>query len=250
MKLDHLRRLTDDTGMLQHAIFTIPNRAEGYTTDDNARALILAVLLGNGKSAFWQGRFINGNLGSPLFGIPGTCLQPDESQIQNFLRYDRRWNEPIGSEDSHGRALWAIGTVLGRSQNDGLRGAAGRLFEFSLPAALEFSSPRAWAYTLLGIQEYLDSYPGDRDAQKVQSSLSRRLLEMYESIRRPDWKWFENVVAYGNARLPQAYFSQAQLARMTGWFLPASNPSIGYPQRNTVKSTATLFQSVRKASIA
>jgi len=85
-----------------------------------------------------------------------------------------------------------------------LRGAAGRLFEFSLPAAVEFSSPRAWAYTLLGIQEYLNSYPGDRDAQKVRSVLSRRLLEMYESIRSPDWKWFENVLAYGNARLPQA----------------------------------------------
>ena len=93
---------------------------------------------------------------------------------------------------------------MARSEDQGLRGAAGRLFEFSLPAALEFSSPRAWAYTLLGIQEYLNSYPGDRDAQKVRSVLSRRLLEMYESIRSPDWKWFENVLAYGNARLPQA----------------------------------------------
>src|SRR5438045_506715 len=83
-------------------------------------------------------------------------------------------------------------------------GAAGRLFESSLPAAVEFSSPRAWAYSLLGIQEYLTSYPGDRDAQKLQFALSRRLLEMYESIRSPDWKWFEDVLAYGNARLPQA----------------------------------------------
>ena len=78
------------------------------------------------------------------------------------------------------------------------------MFEFSLPAALEFTSPRAWAYCLLGIQEYLTSYPGDRDAQKMRSALSRRLLEMYESVRRPDWNWFENVLAYGNARLPQA----------------------------------------------
>jgi len=110
----------------------------------------------------------------------------------------------VGSEDSHGRALWGLGTVLGRSQDQGCRGAAGRLFEFSLPAAVEFTSPRAWAYTLLGIQEYLTSYPGDRDAQKVRAALSERLLAMYESVRRPDWKWFENVLAYGNARLPQA----------------------------------------------
>jgi hypothetical protein len=127
-----------------------------------------------------------------------------KGRYRNFLGYDRRWNEPVGSEDCHGRALWALGTTLGGSQDQGLRGAAGRLFEFSLPAVLEFSSPRAWAYSLLGIQEYLTSYPGDRDAQKVRSALSRRLLEMYESIRRPDWKWFENVLAYGNARLPQS----------------------------------------------
>ena len=125
-------------------------------------------------------------------------------RFRNFLAYDRRWSEAQGSEDCHGRALWSLGTVLSRSEDRGLRCAAGRLFEFSLPAAVEFSSPRAWAYTLLGIQEYLNSYPGDRDAQKVRSVLSRRLLEMYESIRSPDWKWFENVLAYGNARLPQA----------------------------------------------
>jgi hypothetical protein len=112
--------------------------------------------------------------------------------------------EDQGSEDSHGRALWALGTLLARSANHGLRGAAGRLFEFSLPAVIEFHSPRACAYALLGIQEYLASYPGDRDAQRVRFALGRRLLNMYESIRRPDWKWCEDVLAYGNARLPQA----------------------------------------------
>jgi hypothetical protein len=132
------------------------------------------------------------------------AFNPAKGRFRNFLGYNRQWNEAEGSEDSHGRALWGLGTVLGRSRDQGLRCAAGRLFEFSLPAALEFSSPRAWAYTLLGIQEYLDSYPGDRDAQQIRSALSRRLLEMYESIRSPDWKWFENILAYGNARLPQA----------------------------------------------
>jgi glycosyltransferase involved in cell wall biosynthesis len=205
LNLNHLNRLTDDTGMLQHSIFTVPNRREGYTTDDNARALIFAVQLGQmekrqsgdvnpptEKSALRYSAFLE------------HAFNSAKGRFKNFLRYDRRWNEPVGSEDSHGRALWALGTVLGRSQDLGLRGAAGRLFEFSLPAVLEFHSPRAWAYTLLGIQEYLTSYPGDRDAQKVQSALSRRLLEMYESLRRSNWKWFENVLAYGNARLPQA----------------------------------------------
>jgi hypothetical protein len=207
LKLTRVNALTDDTGMLQHAIFTIPNRAEGYTTDDNARALILTVLveqLGRDKDRFRNTEAANPDWPFRYLAFLEHAFHAEKKRFRNFLGYDHLWREDQGSEDSHGRALWALGTLLARSENHGLRGAAGRLLEFSLPAAVEFSSPRAWAYTLLGIQEYLDSYPGDRDAQKVRSVLSRRLLEMYESIRGPDWKWFENVLAYGNARLPQA----------------------------------------------
>src|ERR1700688_3785871 len=211
LKLNHLIQMTDDTGMLQHSIFTIPNRREGYTTDDNARALIFSVLLKQMETERMEKEPQNqvGQLESQISNSAGLYLSflehafnPAKGRFKNFLRYDRRWNEPVGSEDCHGRALWGLGTVLGQSKDQGLRGAAGRLFEFSLPAVLEFSSPRAWAYTVLGIEEYLTSYPGDRDAQKMRSALSQRLLEMYASIRRPDWRWFENVVAYGNARFP------------------------------------------------
>ena len=210
LKLDHLDQMTDDTGILQHSIFTIPNRREGYTTDDNARALIFSVQLEHlekdqpQKNQVGKSDYAASNSAGLYLSFLEHAFNPAKGRFKNFLRYDRRWNESVGSEDSHGRALWGLGTVLGRSQDLGLRGAAGRLFEFSLPAVLEFSSPRAWAYTLLGIQEYLDSYPGDRDAQKVRFALSHRLLEMYQSIRTPHWKWFENVLAYGNARLPQA----------------------------------------------
>jgi hypothetical protein len=210
LKLNHLARLTDDTGMLQHAIFTIPNYSEGYTTDDNARALIFTVLMEQrskeqlGKTDFAIPDLVTPDSSFRYLAFLEHAFNPVKGRFRNFLGYDRQWSEAEGSEDCHGRALWGLGTVLGRSREQGLRCAAGRLFEFSLPAALEFSSPRAWAYTLLGIQEYLDFYPGDRDAQQVKSALSRRLLEMYESIRSPDWKWFENILAYGNARLPQA----------------------------------------------
>ena len=257
LKLNHFHRMTDDTGMLQHSIFTIPNRREGYTTDDNARALIFAVLLGQVEK-HRSGEVSRSTESSALryAAFLEHAFNPAKGRFKNFLRYDRRWNEPVGSEDSHGRALWALGTVLGRSQDQGLRGAAGRLFEFSLPAVLEFNSPRAWAYALLGIQEYLDSYPGDRDAQKVRASLSRRLLEMYESIRRPDWKWFENVVAYANARLPQAllvvgsacsddrmisaglesldWLSQTQRCEINGHFVPIG--SQGFYHQNGEKA--------------
>ena len=210
LKVTHINALTDDTGILQHAIFTIPNRGEGYTTDDNARALIFTVVLdqlgveqpeidclGKAESANpdWAFRYL---------AFLEHAFDAKKKRFRNFLGYDRRWMEDQGSEDSHGRALWAVGTVLARSANHGLRGAAGRLFEFSLPAVLEFYSPRACAYALLGIQEYLHSYPGDRDAQHVRLALARRLLDMYESIRRPSWNWFEDILAYGNARLPQA----------------------------------------------
>jgi hypothetical protein len=209
LNLGHLHRLTDDTGMLQHSIFTIPNRKEGYTTDDNARALVFTVLLE---------QLVRTDAASPaLTTADASCrylaflehaFNPATGRFRNFLGYNRRWIEANGtghaSEDCHGRALWALGTVLGRSADQGLRGAAGRLFEYSIPAAMEFYSPRACAYTMLGIQEYLSSYPGDRDAQRVRSALAQRLLKMYESIRTPDWNWFEDVLAYGNARLPQA----------------------------------------------
>ncbi len=205
VKLNHLAALTDDTGILQHAIFTIPNRNEGYTSDDNARALIFAVLLAQERKE--QGEpvdAVTADFSCRYLSFLEHAFDPARGRFRNFFDYSRRWNELAGSEDSHGRALWSLGTVLGRSEEQGLKSAAGRLFEFSLPAVVEFYSPRACAYALLGIQEYLSSYSGDRDAQKIRSVLSRRLLAMYESIRRPDWKWFENVAAYGNARLPEA----------------------------------------------
>jgi hypothetical protein len=210
LKLNHVNTLTDDTGMLQHAIFTIPNRAEGYTTDDNARALIFSVLLdqlGGDQSGTEQlGKAESANPDWPFryLAFLEHAFNPEKKRFRNFLGYNHRWKEEQGSEDSHGRALWALGTLLARSTNQGLRGAAGRLFEVSLPAVVEFHSPRACAYALLGMQEYLHAYPGDRDAQRVRLALAQRLLEMYESIRRPGWQWFEDVVAYGNARLSQA----------------------------------------------
>jgi len=225
LNLNHVNALTDATGMLQHAIFTIPNRSEGYTTDDNARALIFTVLLDQlhkqqlgknppGKDLRDQDQRRMNHFGVTEWGNPDWAARylaflehafnAKTNRFRNFLGYDHRWMEDRGSEDSHGRALWALGTVLAQSSSPGLRGAAGRLLEFSLPVVVEFYSPRACAYALLGIQEYLHSYPGDRDAQRVRLALARRLLDMYESIRRPDWHWFEEVVAYGNARLSQA----------------------------------------------
>lgn len=205
-KLDHVDRLTDDTGMIQHAIYTLPNRSEGYATDDNARALMLTVMLEQCRAGEIAGIPAQHDWPFRYLALLEHAFNPENKRFRNFLGYDRRWMERQGSEDSHGRAIWALGTLLGRSSDPGLKGAAERLFKASLPAVLEFYSPRACAYTLLGVEECLQTAQKDQEEDLLHARfvLGRRLLEMYSSIRAPDWPWFENVVAYGNARLPQA----------------------------------------------
>jgi hypothetical protein len=201
VKLDHLYRLTDDTGIVEHAIFAVPNYREGYATDDNARALIVAVLLEQiGITAAAKG---NG-LAYRYLAFLWFALEPTTNRFRNSMSYERQWLEDMGSEDSHGRALWGLGTVLGRSKDAALRGAAGRLFEFTFPVALGFRSPRAWAYALLGLQEYLDCFPGDRTAASAADALGHRLLTAYHANQPAEWKWFEGIVTYSNGRLPEA----------------------------------------------
>jgi len=201
VKLDHLRRMTDYTGILEHAVFNVPNYPEGYSTDDNARALIVAVLLeefGTGTAAG------SPDLASRYLAFLWLAFDQTSKRFRNCLSYERQWQESEGSEDSHGRALWGLGTVLGRTKHAGLMGAAGRLFELAVPAAVEFKSLRACAFALLGLQEYLESFPGDRAALIAVDTLANRLLNSYIANNSVDWKWFENVLAYSNARLPQA----------------------------------------------
>jgi glycosyltransferase involved in cell wall biosynthesis len=201
VKLDHLLRMTDTTGIVEHAIFVVPNYPEGYSTDDNARALIIAILLEEFGSAAPAG---SQDLASRYLAFLWLAFDPITRRFRNCLSYERQWQEAEGSEDSHGRALWGLGTVLGRTKDVGLRGAAGRLFELAIPAAVEFKSPRACAFALLGLLEYLESFPGDRAALNAADALANRLLDSYLAHRSTDWKWYENELAYSNARLPQA----------------------------------------------
>jgi hypothetical protein len=193
--MDHLLSMTDDTGILQHAIFSLPNCHEGYTTDDNARALIVAVLLNGSSHAGLSRRYLT---------FLWNAFHDKTGRFRNFLSYDRRWLEETGSEDSHGRGLWAVGTVLGNAKDPGLRGAAGRLFEKAFPAAATFTSPRAWAFSILGMQGYLDWFPGDRVVQGARNLLANRLLDIYERAHSQSWHWFETSLSYSNARLSQA----------------------------------------------
>jgi glycosyltransferase involved in cell wall biosynthesis len=201
VKLDHLQRMTDHTGIIEHAVFVVPNYPEGYTTDDNARALIVAILL-EGFAGITPTATLD--LASHYLAFLWLAFDPVTKRFRNCLSYERQWQEAEGSEDSHGRALWGLGTVLGRTKDAGLRGAAGRLFELAVPAAVEFKSPRACAFALLGLLEYLESFPGDRAALNAADALANRLLDSYRVHSSAKWKWFEDVLAYSNARLPQA----------------------------------------------
>jgi hypothetical protein len=144
------------------------------------------------------------NLSHRYLAFLWLAFNTDSGRFRNFLGYDRTWLESVGSDDSHGRALWSVGVVLGTSRNAGLRGAAGRLFEAAVPATLNFTSPRAWAFSILGLQAYLDWFPGDRIIQGVRNVLANRLLDIYERTYSETWKWFEKSLSYSNARLSQA----------------------------------------------
>jgi len=202
LNTDHLFAMTDDTGILQHAIFSLPNSREGYTTDDNARALIVSTRMDGAPAREHRANQLD--LSPRYLAFLWLAFNSDIGRFRNFLGYDRNWLEDVGSEDSHGRALWALGNVLGRSRNAGLRGAAGRLFQAAVQAVLTFSSPRAWAFSVLGLQAYLDWFPGDRAMQGVRNTLANRLLDIYERSHSETWRWFEKSLSYSNARLPQA----------------------------------------------
>jgi glycosyltransferase involved in cell wall biosynthesis len=198
LKLDHLQHLTDKTGIFQHAIFTIPNYQEGYTTDDNVRALIVSTLLeevGNEEAIELSTRYL---------AFTWYAFNSDTRRFRNFMNFQRSWLEEMGSEDSHGRALWSLGTVLGRSYVPALQNMAGRVFQLSLLAILETTSPRSWAFALIGIHEYLRRYAGDSRVMQVQEELAERLLRLYQENNSKNWHWFEKKLTYCNATLSHA----------------------------------------------
>ena len=205
-RLDHLSRLTDSTGMFQHATFTIPNYFEGYCTDDNARALMLTVLL----EELGQDDPEIHRIATTTAAFLQAAFDRDQKRFRNFMAYDRRWLENAGSEDSQGRALWALGTCVGWSKRPDLPAWAASHFELALSPVVEMSSPRAWAFTLLGIHEYLRRFSGDRVTGQIRDALMARLVDLFERTATSDWPWFEEVLSYDNARLPQALIASGR----------------------------------------
>lgn len=213
LRLDHLVRMSDGTGIFQHAIYNVPDYYHGYCTDDNARAFILCNLLDElrGEST---GQNLDG-LASSYLAFLASAQNRETGRFRNFMSHGRLWLEEVGSEDSHGRALWALGTGAARSLDDGRRKLSARLFEQGLAVVPSFTSPRTWAFALLGIHEYLRHYP-DNPKLKIhalRAELTARLVKLWHECATDVWPWFEVSATYDNARLCQALI-------LSGQFMP------------------------------
>jgi glycosyltransferase involved in cell wall biosynthesis len=195
LPLDAVNRMTDAVGMLQHAIYSVPDRDHGYCIDDNARALILTVLRGDAQSA----RLAPGYAAFVQHG-----WNPDKRRFRNFMGYDRRWLEDAGSDDSNGRALWAIGVAAARSGDRAIRGWANGLFDIAGPHIAELASPRTRAFAALGAFALLGARPDHALAKALLEASGRQLMAMHEDASRHDWNWFEPELTYDNARLCEA----------------------------------------------
>jgi hypothetical protein len=200
MKLDHLFRMTDSTGLFQHAIMAVPNFSTGYCTDDNARALILTLLLEElGEDS---PRLLNA--ATTYAAFLQYAFDPERKRFRNVMEFNRSWKDEAISEDCCGRALLALGTCVGRSKNPGFEALAGPIFAQALAPVTEFRSPRAWALALIGAHEYLRRFNGDRQVSQLRVALTDLLMGLYERTATAEWPWFEDSVTYMNAQLSHA----------------------------------------------
>lgn len=200
LHLDHLFEMTDDTGIIQHATYTVPNRAEGYCVDDNARAMLLTAqlegprLLAHDVSVI-QGRYLSFVL---------DAFNPKNGRFRNFMSYSRQWLEEAGSEDSQARSLWCLGAMVNRCKDVARREVSKALFDRATPALYETSSLRTWAYSVLGADEYLKAFPREYAVQVFRQTMANRLWKAYEMHQCEEWPWVEDRLTYSNARIPQA----------------------------------------------
>ena len=245
LRTSHLLSMCDLTGILQHAIHSIPDRSHGYCVDDNARGLLLASMLDNAGEAglpdFLTTRFA---------AFVAHAWNQDTKRFRNFMSYDRQWLEDQGSEDSHGRTLWALAACAAENRDASRRRWAMELFRKALPIVRGFTSPRAWAFTLLALDQYCPLAVTDVAANRMRHKLADQLLALLECNGQGNWCWFEKVLAYDNARLSQAliltgiatdtntyaaagldtlHWLKGQQRASSGWFRPVGSHSFGKP---------------------
>lgn len=203
--LDHIKRMTDDTGIIQHAKFGIPNLKEGYCLDDNARALLMVLM------AYKQKKHPLALELSPVYLSYIHYMQRDDGWFRNFLSFSRNFLDEVGSEDSFGRAIWSLGYLLGNAPNDAYYQSGKEIFFDAAPNFEKLQSIRSIANTIIGVSYYLKSNPHDDEMTERLRKMSHKLMEEYRQNRTDDWHWFEALLAYDNAMLPLALLHAASI---------------------------------------
>ena len=196
--LDHIKRMTDDTGIIQHAKFGIPNLKEGYCLDDNARALLMTLLTYEQKKLPLAMELM------PVYLSYIHYMQNDNGSFHNFFSFNRNFLDEQGSEDSFGRTIWAVGYLLGNAPNDSYYQLGKEIFCKAIPHFEKLRSARGIANTITGIVYYLKMVPGDLEMLERVRKLSNKLVDHFEGSKTDKWKWFEPVMTYDNAILPLA----------------------------------------------
>jgi glycosyltransferase involved in cell wall biosynthesis len=197
IKLDHLVRLTDDTGLIQHATYGIPDRRFGYSTDDAGRALVVTLMH---HRNFEDPTALR--LATTYLSFLQLAQRPD-GRFHNFMNYARQFTDEVGSEDTLGRALWGVGMAVALGPTEGMRALAREMFERSL-SALDLVHARAISYAICGLHAFLQRYDGAALVRRKLDELANRLASLYEGARADDWRWFGEELTYANAKLPQA----------------------------------------------
>ena len=199
INLFHLKNMTDDTGILQHAEYNVPSFHYGYCTDDNSRALI-------GLCMYYSLRKDKTILPmlKKYLAFLSFAFNPEKARFRNFLSFDRRWLDNSGSEDSHARTIWALGIAVKYAPNDSIQNMAMRLFHMGLSALKDFGSPRSWAFSVIGLDAYLAKYGGDSEVRRLRKQLAEKLYDLFRENQQGGWQWCENIITYANAKIPHA----------------------------------------------
>jgi hypothetical protein len=192
--------MTDDVGMLQHSKFATPNKKEGYTTDDNARALIASTNYFMLFNDIGIKKLIDTYLSLLLY------MQRTDGKMHNYLSYDRKLLDEIGSEDCMGRTLWACGYCLDSKLPEETKHLSKEVFDKIFGWASSFTSPRAKAYSIMGLFHYQKAHPEDQNVKQNIISLANQLNKQFELESSIGWDWFESILTYSNARLPHSLF--------------------------------------------
>lgn len=199
--------LTDETGILQHAKYATPDLHHGYCTDDNCRALLAAVKYFALEDEARDSSYTRDDLLTATqryLAFLAYAFNPETGRFRNFMEYDRNWLEEIGSEDSHARTLWGLGSAARLGPTADVRDYAEELYLRALGAANSFGHLRPRAYTLLGIYEYLQARPDHEQSLQLKTRLAEDLLEVYRENATDDWPWWEDRLSWGNTKLPHA----------------------------------------------